>query len=230
MKKQYKIKLIKPCNEDWSNMSSIERGKHCAVCKKDVIDFTNYTDDELIKTLKKEKIECARLKKSQFNRALKTSKKKLTFSLGLMSLTSFLTPSFAQQTEIPDEDISNTIAEETIIIVKGEIISNGIPLPGVNVQLNNSKQKTVTDFDGLFRLEINLNKDSFIEISSLGFISDSIPLNKKTKFIKAELKEDMITEDVVIIAGGIGFCTFKSRYHSANNKKPGSIKERRKHH
>jgi len=230
MKKQHKIQLTKPCNEDWDNMSKTERGKHCAVCKKDVIDFTNYTDDELIKTLKKEKIECARLKANQLNRVLKSSKKKLKFSLGLMSLASFFTPVFAQQVEVTDESISNTISEKTIITIKGKVINQGLPLPGVIIKIKNSGKETMTDFDGLFKLKVDLSKDFFIEISSLGFVSDSIPLNKKTKFINVELKENLDLPDEVIVAGGIGFCTFKSRYHSANYKKPGSIKERRRHH
>ncbi len=44
----YKVFIQKPCHENWEAMTQEQQGKHCGVCCKTVIDFTNYTDQELI--------------------------------------------------------------------------------------------------------------------------------------------------------------------------------------
>ena len=43
MKKPIAITIPKPCHEDWTSMTPTEQGKHCAVCSKEVIDFTAHT-------------------------------------------------------------------------------------------------------------------------------------------------------------------------------------------
>ncbi|MBS1513225.1 MAG: hypothetical protein JST86_20480 [Bacteroidetes bacterium] len=41
------ISIPQPCHEDWNVMTPEEHGRHCAVCCKTVIDFTNMTDEEV---------------------------------------------------------------------------------------------------------------------------------------------------------------------------------------
>lgn len=40
--------IDKPCRENWEAMSPTERGRHCAACSKEVIDFTRYSEQEMI--------------------------------------------------------------------------------------------------------------------------------------------------------------------------------------
>ena len=35
-----KINIPNPCNENWNNMSPVEKGKHCDSCSKTVVDFS----------------------------------------------------------------------------------------------------------------------------------------------------------------------------------------------
>ncbi|GAL85146.1 protein of unknown function [Sporocytophaga myxococcoides] len=46
------IKIEKPCHEDWNKMKPKGQGKHCELCNKAVIDFTNAKEDEIINYLK----------------------------------------------------------------------------------------------------------------------------------------------------------------------------------
>ena len=43
----FKLKIAKPCHENWDSMSIVENGRHCLSCNKDVIDFSILTDDQI---------------------------------------------------------------------------------------------------------------------------------------------------------------------------------------
>lgn len=40
--------IPKPCHEDWNSMSEKDKGRHCEVCAKVVVDFTKMSDAEMI--------------------------------------------------------------------------------------------------------------------------------------------------------------------------------------
>ncbi len=48
MKKIKKIELSFACDEDWNKMTPVERGRHCSSCQKSVIDFSAFTDRQII--------------------------------------------------------------------------------------------------------------------------------------------------------------------------------------
>jgi hypothetical protein len=66
------ISIEKPCHENWDTMSNVEKGKHCQLCKKNVIDFSKMKDEEIIEIIQKNKNEslCGRFKSTQLNRPL----------------------------------------------------------------------------------------------------------------------------------------------------------------
>lgn len=41
------VYIPKPCHEDWENMTPNERGAHCAVCCKTVVDFSRKSPEEI---------------------------------------------------------------------------------------------------------------------------------------------------------------------------------------
>lgn len=43
----YKIKVNAPCHEDWQGMTDTNAGKFCNSCKKEVIDFTNFSNNQI---------------------------------------------------------------------------------------------------------------------------------------------------------------------------------------
>ncbi len=42
------LKIAEPCHENWDTMLEAEKGRFCNVCSKDVVDFTRYSDAEII--------------------------------------------------------------------------------------------------------------------------------------------------------------------------------------
>lgn len=48
----FKIEIPEPCHENWSAMSVEERGRHCSVCNKVVVDFTKDSPEQFNNKLK----------------------------------------------------------------------------------------------------------------------------------------------------------------------------------
>ncbi len=47
-KPAFQINIPEPCHENWDQMTPTTQGAFCKVCSKDVVDFTTYSDQELI--------------------------------------------------------------------------------------------------------------------------------------------------------------------------------------
>src|SRR5689334_10254205 len=41
------IQINSPCHESWENMEPTEQARYCNSCKKQVIDFTGFTDQQI---------------------------------------------------------------------------------------------------------------------------------------------------------------------------------------
>lgn len=65
----YIIKIDKPCSQDWSSMTDTDKGRFCAYCSMSVVDFTRFTDKEMINFFEQTpgKI-CGRLTSQQLSR------------------------------------------------------------------------------------------------------------------------------------------------------------------
>ncbi|MXS71705.1 hypothetical protein GSF70_10790 [Flavobacteriaceae bacterium W22] len=63
-----KIKISKPCNENWDAMSPEENGKFCEVCSKIVRDFSESSDEKIYHDLKSYKNICGRFTDHQLQR------------------------------------------------------------------------------------------------------------------------------------------------------------------
>ena len=72
---KYFLHINKPCSQDWDNMTHTDKGKYCNNCQKTVFDFTNATDNEIIKHIDKIKDEefCGKFQEQQLNRWLEKS-------------------------------------------------------------------------------------------------------------------------------------------------------------
>jgi hypothetical protein len=76
MKNSMILKITEPCHENWENMMEAEKGRFCNVCSKDVVDFTRFTDAEVIEYFqgyksKKSGNICGRFKSKQIDVPLK---------------------------------------------------------------------------------------------------------------------------------------------------------------
>jgi uncharacterized ubiquitin-like protein YukD len=64
--KTISITIPHPCSQNWDKMEVQDGKRFCVSCQKLVIDFTNYRNDEIIKTLLESKV-CGRFSQNQIN-------------------------------------------------------------------------------------------------------------------------------------------------------------------
>jgi hypothetical protein len=55
------IHIPNPCHEDWSKMTPTEKGAFCSSCKKEVLDFTKSSNEEIRESLAEEIEPCIRI-------------------------------------------------------------------------------------------------------------------------------------------------------------------------
>ena len=65
------LTIPEPCKQNWDDMIPNSEGKHCNSCQKTVVDFSNFTDKELVEFFKKAQGEvCGRISSYQCNRPM----------------------------------------------------------------------------------------------------------------------------------------------------------------
>lgn len=70
------IQVQEPCMQSWSTMTPDQSGRFCRACSKTVIDFSNYTDEQLIEFFTNPRTErvCGRFQTGQLDRNLTTGR------------------------------------------------------------------------------------------------------------------------------------------------------------
>ncbi len=203
MKKIITISIPKPCHEDWKKMTPTEKGKFCKVCTKEVFDFTNVSDEELVKKVYNKEKLCGRFKSSQLNREL-ILERKSKFSIASL-VTSFLLPltllaslktepsnkSSKLQGKFYKLDIKKNSSDKLQIITNGKIIGkNGKPLFDVEITIKGFKKTEFSGLNGDYR--IASANDEVLVFKKEGFISQEIILTTKSETINITLlKEEL---------------------------------------
>ncbi len=74
--KQIHLSIPTPCHEKWGEMSPTEKGRFCGSCKKEVVDFSGYTDEQIIEHFAASSSNtCGRFYRTQIDRKIKQSRK-----------------------------------------------------------------------------------------------------------------------------------------------------------
>lgn len=93
MKTELYLQIPKPCHENWDAMTAVDKGKFCASCSKEVIDFSLLSDLEVLRFFKKSTGNtCGRFNSEQLQRPLQETKieKKKSWKWLLASITSLI--------------------------------------------------------------------------------------------------------------------------------------------
>lgn len=95
---------------------------------------------------------------------------------------------FSLQLMAQEREVSGTVLDK-----------DGLPLPGVNVFVENTSIGTVTDFDGKFDLQAPDKDNTILVFSSLGFSTQKVALGNQTDFqITMKIDAEGLEEVVVV--------------------------------
>lgn len=101
--------------------------------------------------------------------------------------------------------VSSTVSAASsaaAIIVKGKILDDqGLPLPGVSVNVKNEKSATVTDLNGNYSVSVE-RKTSVIVFSFLGFNTQEITVGEKTIINATLITTPSRLNEVVVVGYG----------------------------
>lgn len=225
MKKKAYIQVPNPCHENWQEMTPVEQGRHCGVCAKNVIDFTKFTDKELLDFLSTPKQNiCGRFNNKQLDREITypLQPKKYSFPttwlFGLSLLagtvaTSLPITTYANHVTIEkpflNVETKNTDGDSTRVIkgVVTDSLYNNEPLIGVSILIKDTKIGASTDFDGNFTLKIPekyINKDVTFQVRYVGYETKFITVKQNQNNIKVALREANIEMGEVVIQATFG--------------------------
>lgn len=196
-KPTYTLSIPQPCHERWDTMTPSEKGRFCASCQKQVVDFSGLSDREVIQLIEQtsESI-CGQLHPSQMNRpmvfepwAQRASARFSGFFAGLMLLSSADTVSSqnisneVETASVQDvsgttlADVSNKVQQDTLKnAIHGRVIDAKTMAPIVNADIwikQDSRIRTKSDSQGAFILKIpgeRLEKTSRLTVQVNGYL------------------------------------------------------------
>jgi hypothetical protein len=221
MKKHISLSIAAPCQEKWDNFLPTSHGGYCSSCKKEVINFTEWSEDQIKDFFKKEnETTCGRFRKDQlkiYSLSSTPSYQHRLFPISLLGITLLLTSNQAEATgkkapkfvitPLKRTQHNNKItASDTLLtkIITGIIkAEDDQSLPGVNVVLKNTNISTVTDSNGEFSIEIKNPKASdTLVFSFIGFetLEKSVT---ETNELSITLKIDKVALEDTVVMGGI---------------------------
>jgi hypothetical protein len=185
MKKPISLSIPTPCPEKWDNFLPTSQGGYCSSCKKEVIDFTQWRENQIKEFFTTgNETSCGRFRKDQLKTYALNSTPNYTnkfFPISLFGITLLLTSNQAEATERKTPEIritslkgalknnkavtTDSLERKTVTgIIKAE--DDQSPMPGVNVVLKNTTIGTVTNADGRFSIDIPAPKESDVLVFS----------------------------------------------------------------
>lgn len=218
------IKLGFTCSQQWEAMEPVSGGRYCQGCQKEVIDFTQLSNQEILDYFEqKSKVKtCGHFSEEQLKQLNKSLKQPprtpLHQSLSTLALGTLLTASSCQTSkgishancknhkshyEIVDKFIDKKDTTSAEII--GTIISeDNEPLSDVFIQIGETNIGAVSDLDGEFKLVVttDLMQAKVLTTNYVGFERLKINLDEVTdKKIKITLVDDpnLLTGEVVVV-------------------------------
>jgi|SRR6218665_1137642 len=229
------LSIPEPCHENWEAMTSVEKGKFCNSCQKNVFDFTKASDREIINAYKKDNKLCGRFLETQLNRNLVQPKEKnaiwLATTSAIISFIGLGTQEGLAQENVKMEQTDKRIyagkpaMPATKINLLGKIIDEATDekLQDVLIQIKNKDNVIYSDDKGCF--EVTAEIGDILVFSKKDFTTTEIPItSRKGKLTVFMESNHIVTRRIQVIAGGIGMTysvkrrTFFGRiFHSIGN-------------
>jgi hypothetical protein len=221
MKKDFTLSVPRPCHERWSEFTPTEKGRFCGCCQKEVIDFTQWNEDQIKHYFRQlTQPACGRFRQDQLTTYtnLQTNKRYwftapfIAFMLLILSRPAEAQSQrkMAKQEQV-DQKKPVELSVDTIVTkvtLRGVICDSvdGSPLPGVNVVRKGTTEGAVSDHEGKYELVILQPKSmERLVFSFIGYSTSEVdvPINKPYVEINTDLNYDKVELGEVVVVGGV---------------------------
>ena len=217
MKKELNLRIPEPCHENWNDMTPNARGRHCDSCAKTVVDFTNKTDEAIIKIYESEQHLCGRFKTDQLNRPLIMERREPSVWTSVAAVAAFTlmtlqsvdanaqgAPKIVQTDTFHNGYLKGKIATSILNdrVIKGVVLdADSIPLAGANILIKGTTVGTITDFNGNYSLRVK-NGDTLV-CSYVGYETLEIAITPDTNFNVTMQMSDLELMGEIVVVGGL---------------------------
>lgn len=223
MAKTIELTVPEPCHESWNDMTPTEKGRFCASCQKDVVDFTNMGQAELVAFFRKKTSGnvCGRFYEDQLNNPMPVPVKRIPWARYFFQIT---LPAFIASGKLMaqgkvvsefkknETDITvlagfamvkeKTASPKQIIMVKGQVTDetgNGIPY--ASIINKKTKAGLATDSLGYFILkDLHLPEGSEYTVSAVGYTNTTFFASRinENKNLQVPLVANNTLEEIVL--------------------------------
>lgn len=209
--RNFSLSITTPCSEKWASFTPTLKGGFCSSCRKEVVDYTNLSDEEIISFFKNKPANtCGRFRADQLKPYAETPLVKINpgFTLlkaGLMSFLMLVSRETCAQDNTSavktvvhgsENDRKNVVAD-TEHTVRGVVTGEGdeMPIPGVNIVLKGTTQGTVTDADGRFEFPVKLKAGDVLMFNFIGFETQEYKVRESA----SEVIQILLALDITIM-------------------------------
>jgi len=217
MSKYLQISIPEQCHENWDTMLPEEKGRHCLVCQKTVIDFSLMSDAEIINFFEKNTGKtCGRFTTEQLSQNYKLPQKQYGFIKYIFHFTipallvTLKTNAKAVVNKFHKTEIVPTkqklIQGDTIVVKKdssititGKILDEKeVPVPFASVVIKGTRFGVSADKDGSFKIKVK--ESDTLRIAAVSFENQEISIAKfrvSHKVVLKRLEKEYIIGKVI---------------------------------
>lgn len=232
MSKHIQLHIPEPCHENWNKMTPVEIGRFCGSCQKQVVDFTNMKDEQLIAFFKRQSTGsvCGRFMQDQLDRSMEIPRKRIPW---VRYFFQFALPAFllskkasaqgqvriltgdtvAMQVAPKIKPVKRTVNEyEKERIIRGRVVDEvGEGISYATIFIKGTTIGAAADSAGGFSLKYSGQDSSIVLVSScIGFmeVETVVDLNKMEGSITTYLSSNNTLREVIVVAYPGTSCRF----------------------
>lgn len=220
MKNSITLSVPRACAEQWSSFTPTSQGGMCGSCKKEVVDFTNMSDQQIMTYFSRSTgSTCGRFHANQLKTYSAVSPMVVKPSwmylrAGLLGLFLALLPNPSDAlppvSTLPSESyflgFANVSFRQTLprpmLRITGKIVSgeDGSPMPGANVAIKGTTLGTVANEKGEFSFDFDLREGDVLVFSFIGYktIEQTVTATSTSFAIVMHIDIENILGEVVV--------------------------------
>ncbi|TCJ18603.1 hypothetical protein EPD60_03630 [Flaviaesturariibacter flavus] len=205
------LSIPRPCAESWEQMTPGAGGRHCANCRKTVVDFTAMTDAEVLRWLSEQRgTTCGRFHPDQLGRPLVKPRRswpglRYFFTFTLPALLLSLKAGAASRPGVIPVEVSparplpaDTLPSPSPRILRGTVRNEqGEPIPFAIAVEAGTKNQVVADSAGNFEIKLQLRPE--VAVWAQGYETVKVDCPKRYQERNIQLPQAGYLGEVVII-------------------------------